>query len=338
MHTGKREILSLKVKCDNFEGGCTWVGTVGTLEEHVARCECALLPCPKECKAPLFMRMDLDRHLNEDCPNRDYTCRHCEKRATYIHITQDHYQICPKKLIGCPNSMCDESIQRQHVQEHVDNECEFTIVPCKYRRIGCDTEFPRRQMVTHENDDSFHLHMAINTTVQLRRDLCYALGKIEDLEKVLKNGEPIKFKFTGFHENKETNSYIFSPSYYISPNGYRMAIGVYANGVGNGLNTHVSVYALVLEGRYDNKLKWPFVADLTFTLLNQLEDNRHHERRISLSFHSDVQAGDRGAGLSRFIHHSYLEHDYDNGTQFLKDDTLFFRLAVRLADHKPWLE
>ena len=35
---GKREINYLRVKCANANRGCEWVGTVGTLEKHVATC------------------------------------------------------------------------------------------------------------------------------------------------------------------------------------------------------------------------------------------------------------------------------------------------------------
>ena len=47
---GKREIKALLVKCANVGRGCEWEGTVGTLEQHVATCEFALVPCPKGCK------------------------------------------------------------------------------------------------------------------------------------------------------------------------------------------------------------------------------------------------------------------------------------------------
>ncbi len=47
---GRREIRELPVKCDSMERGCQWVGTVGTLEEHMGVCQFTLVPCPKKCK------------------------------------------------------------------------------------------------------------------------------------------------------------------------------------------------------------------------------------------------------------------------------------------------
>ena len=72
-----------------MERGCEWVGTVGTLEEHVVTCGVTLVPCPKQCKddndeVKRFMRKALDKHLNNDCPNRYYECQHkCGEKGTY---------------------------------------------------------------------------------------------------------------------------------------------------------------------------------------------------------------------------------------------------------------
>ena len=41
---------NMAIVLPEVRGGCTWVGTVGTLEKHVATCKFTLLPCPKECR------------------------------------------------------------------------------------------------------------------------------------------------------------------------------------------------------------------------------------------------------------------------------------------------
>ena len=143
-------------------GNCTWVGTIGTPEEHVAMSKFILLPCPKECKddsdkVKQFMRIDLDNHLEEDCPNRDFSCKHCGEKITYASITNIHDQKCLKKPVPCPNG-CSVIVQCQHISEHVATKCELTVIACKYKRLECD-------MVAHEEDDKLHLRMAMDTTV-----------------------------------------------------------------------------------------------------------------------------------------------------------------------------
>ena len=137
-------MADLLVKCDSVHKGCGWVGTVAMLEEHVDECDFTLIPCLKKCtgrdgKVELFTRSDLDTHLEKNCLNRDYACEYCGEKGTFTGITDVHDKTCPKKIIPCPNEDCTDTVQRQHVEEHVATECEYTRTPCKYRRLGCET-------------------------------------------------------------------------------------------------------------------------------------------------------------------------------------------------------
>jgi hypothetical protein len=40
------------------------------------------------------------------------------------------------KPVPCPNDGCKVVIQRQRVSDHVC-ECPHTVIPCKYKGIGC---------------------------------------------------------------------------------------------------------------------------------------------------------------------------------------------------------
>ena len=52
------------------------------LQGHVATCGFALVPCPKRCDKAQFMRKDLDKHLENCCPNRDTSASlNVERRA-----------------------------------------------------------------------------------------------------------------------------------------------------------------------------------------------------------------------------------------------------------------
>ena len=108
---------------------------------------------------------------------------------------------------------------------------------------------------------------------------------------------------------------------------------IYANGYGEGKGTHVSPFVQVAKGKYDAKLKWPFVGDVDITLLNQLEDENHYQEKFVTD---DLLIG-RCSGLPTFIPYAALRNRLQN-TQYLKNDTLYFRVSVQAADHKPWLE
>ena len=352
------------MKCTNVAWNCKWVGTVGKLEKHVVTCKFNPVPCPKQCRddsgeITLFMKKQLEEHLKVDCPNRDYTCENCGEKGTYAIITQVHDQICPNKNVSCPNTGCTDTMQHQHVKEHVTTKCEYTVLLCKFKTLGCETELKRKDMTAHEEDYKFHLQMAIDRTVGLKRDIEDASRKTAKLEqdlkdkldvttrlkqdlkglavRILKNGDPIRFKFTAYQKRTSQKEGITSPSYYIFPNGYHMAIRVDTGNYRLGKNAYVSVLANFLDGRYDADLKWPFIGRITFTLLNQLEDNNHHQRSIKTTAQDSLQPG-RDCGCPTFISHSMLHMPSSKNTKYLKDDTLYFRMSVEVSDHKLWLE
>ena len=148
--------------------------------------------------------------------------------------------------------------------------------------------------------------------------------------KTLKDREPMVFKVTGYNARKAIHDVFCSDSFYTSPGGYKMCIQVRPNGYATGQGTHVSVYAALLEGAYDASLSWPFVGTVTFILLNQLADDNHYILSIEL------KVGLR-LGNPQFISHAALHYDSVKNTQYLKNDTLYFRTSVKVKCRKPWL-
>ena len=154
--------------------------------------------------------------------------------------------------------------------------------------------------------------------------------------KTLKDEEPMVFKVTGYNTKKAADSLFFSDSFYTNSGGYKMCIRVDADGEGSGSGTHVSVFAKFLEGAYDASLSWPFMGNVTFMLLNQLADDNHHSKTLEYETKYNAIVGS-SLGYSQFISHSALSHDPVKNTQYLKNDTLYFRVTVVVGDHKPWL-
>ena len=353
------------MKCCNVDHHCEWVGTVATLDEHVATCEFTLIPCPKQCKdenskVKRIIRKNLDTHLKEDCPNRDYACEYCGEKGTYAHITQVHDEECEMKILPCPIPECKIKMQRWCVQRHVSTECEYNIIPCKFKGLGCDVKLKKKDMRAHEKDDKIHVHMAIDMIAKLECDLRDTKERTNKLEKdikdaftltdtlnkdvqialdniaTLKNGQAVKLKLKQYQQMKDQDECLESPSYYTSSNGYRMSLRVHVNGYDEYKGTHVIVFAIILKGKFDTELKWPFLGTITFTLVNQLEDKNHKTVKVSMTSEDDAQIG-RACGAA-LIRHSKLGYDPDKQTQYLKDDILYFRMSVEVADCKPWLE
>ena len=350
MLSGKREITALRVKCDNAGRSCKWKGSVGTLDEHVATCKFTPVPCPKECKKNgelhMIMRKDIEKHLNVQCVNRDYECKHCGKKDTYINITDLHEEVCEKKIVPCINAECTETMEQASLKKHLE-KCEYTPISCRYKRLGCHMKMKRKDMEAHEQDDKAHLHQALDTVVKQQESLESATKTIALLQGKNDQGVSFTFRVRDYSKKKESNEKVFSQPFYTSDNGYNMQICVYPNGCGDGKDTHISVHMWMIKGNYDDNLNWPFVGTVKLELLNQLQDNNHYHMTASFNKEIVFLVG-RSTGYSKYISHSQLskgparERDrYSNylyDAQYLKDDTLYFRVTVKIPDYKPWLE
>ena len=164
LYVGGRDIKSLKTKCDNATNGCQWTGELGSIEEHLATCDYALLPCPNECtdinagdKILKVLRKDMEKHLSEDCPRREYVCPYCKESGEYQKMITTHLEECDSVEVPCPNEECGVCIERQFIFRHLQTVCDFERVHCKYEDIGCQEEVLRKDLAKHENDVQYHL-------------------------------------------------------------------------------------------------------------------------------------------------------------------------------------
>ena len=51
---------------------------------------------------------------------------------------------------------------------------------------------------------------------------------------------------------------IYSYPFYSSRHGYKMCARLYFNGDGMGRGTHLSLYFVIMQGEFDDLLRWPF--------------------------------------------------------------------------------
>ncbi len=123
---------------------------------------------------------------------------------------------------------------------------------------------------------------------------------------------------------QQRDNWISEPFY--SRGGYKMVLNVYPYGNQGGSGTHLSLYISILKGEYDHQLKWPFLGEVTITLVDQ-RLGRHKTYTLEYT-REDSSCGARrynntltGAlGYPTLIEHKYLPPNY------LKDDCLVFRI------------
>ena len=145
--------------------------------------------------------------------------------------------------------------------------------------------------------------------------------KITDFAR--RRGEAISGKTTSF----------YSQPFYTSYHGYKMRGRIYLNGDGMGKGTHVSLFFVVMKGRYDNILRWPFRQKVTFMMVDQ--GNREHvvdsfrPDPTSSSFKKPTHEMNIASGCPMFLNLNLFD---SNNHQYVKDDCLFVKVIVDVSD------
>ncbi|XP_011405861.2 PREDICTED: TNF receptor-associated factor 4-like [Amphimedon queenslandica] len=326
----ERGIKSLKVYCTNTDSGCQWTGTIKDIDTHLNSCTYhELVPCTNGC-GEMIRRSKLETHLTDNCPKRIVNCQYCKRRATHQLITScSHLDECPDLPIQCSNEGCDEKIPRRSLASH-EETCPKAIVPCEYNTVGCHKVMRREEQEKH-NEEAIKQHLK---------------AAVKKIEVLLPTNQ--LFKLNEYTELKEEEEDWYSPNFHTSPGGYKMSLNVVANGDGDGEGTHVSCFINLEAGEYDDLLEWPFQGEVTIELLNQLEDKNHKKDIVTYNESTDDEykhrvSGGRstaGLGFMQFISHEELEHNPATNCQYLKDDSLYFRVSVKVTSTsktKPWL-
>lgn len=347
----QRALNDFHVHCPHRELGCEWMGELGSLDRHLnleppfenqlEGCQLAVIACVY-CGEGI-RRDQLAAHTAERCPQRPYVCDYCtEYESTFEDVTLSHWSKCKCFPLPCPNgcSLSELGIQRQNLDHHVNEECPLSILQCELHYAGCDVSLPRKDMATHMSDNAVaHISLLasqnqwLTKQLQEKDKLNLQLAKEIELLRVV----PATFKMSGFRELKKKGGAWHSPAFYTHSGGYKMSLRVDARGRGRGRGTHISVFVRLMRGEYDACLTWPFRGSVTYQLLNQLdEDNGHCTKTTvyddSTSLHSAgrVIVGEQsgGWGKVKFISHSELGFNRAANRQYLKADSLVFRIVA----------
>jgi hypothetical protein len=158
------KITKFNVLCTAREQGCAWEGVVEDFDEHKRVCEHVCISCPKGCGQEQIRRGSLEDHISHHCPERKYTCPHCNYKDTYKFVTNAHLTECSYKPVACPNQ-CGVKGERDDMDTHLQNECPLEYIACKF---GCSTKLRREDEAQHLRENSKpHFAWLANTTLKM---------------------------------------------------------------------------------------------------------------------------------------------------------------------------
>ena len=162
------KILALKVHCSLKDRGCEWTGQRQHLDTHLdlttGDCVYVDVDCPKECNQKV-QKCNVDTHLANHCPNRDYTCPHCSFKATFCEVSE-HFEACQNYPLVCPNR-CGASFKRNVLEDHM-KMCGQQKLQCEFSYAGCEAGFIRDQQKEHmEQNTQKHLALVAAATLRI---------------------------------------------------------------------------------------------------------------------------------------------------------------------------
>ena len=273
---------------------------------------------------------ELDKHLNSEPP------------------TDKSLEGCQFALIKCPLDCkgCEKGIPRDGIESHVKDNLANLVVKQGYRVESFEQEIRSKLW---EIDQRLGKRVA-----ELENKVGEVLEKNKQLEeeiKLLKTNQlpgpstgqsglaaflgtgqsslhdtsltgsfkPIGAEFTmpDFKTYKSENDVWYSSHFYTHPNGYKMCLGVVANGAGISKGTHVSVFMHILRGEFDDRLKWPLNGSFVIQILDQVKDTAEHITRMvncTGNLAGRVTKGLRSSplGVHNFVSHADLRAEYLN--------------------------
>jgi hypothetical protein len=109
-----------------------------------------------------------------------------------------------------------------------------------------------------------------------------------------------------------------------------MRARLYLYGDGNARRTHMSLFFVLMRGKHDAILTWPFSHKVTFCLYDQTPAQRH----IIDCFRPDVRSNsfqrprsemNTASGIPEFVPLSIIERE---NNPYVRDDTMFIKVMV----------
>ena len=283
----EHEVNKLKIHCIHRRDRCEWVGELGSLQAHLKTCECVTLFCTNKCEKKM-KRRELDKHLLNECPLREYQCEYCGYKDTFQAITTvsqpdgaSHYERCAKYPLECLNKCGETRIERNEMTNH-KLTCPLEPIECPFWDAGCDAKLVRKDLEGHMATElqehllkSFQTLRAKVESVQSEITLLQKVNKDKTVATFLncigtqlqfgrlmlrQRGDTLTFRLNNFLQYKQSREPWYSPPFYYR-DGYKMRLLCVAGGIGSGVASHISVILHLLKGEFDDQVKWPLVYE-----------------------------------------------------------------------------
>ena len=300
-----------------------------------------------------IQRKNILNHIRAECVKRPFTCAHCGFSDTWIEVSSKHSKQCPNYPLQCPNQCGAGMIERKNLSTHVNVLCPLQVEPCAFEFAGCDSQVRRKDRAEHVSADmANHVTLLAGVCAEYKNKLDAKQKEINELQSTVKyfketigaheklilslnqklcqlqvsqqGGQqvtavnaavfpPVDVYLQELGYLKQTNKKWMSKPFYTHPGGYKMCLNVFANGIGKGKNSHVSIFANLMKGDFDSELEWPFQGEIIVRLNLESDDV---VKALVFGPKSPAKATQRvtegnvnefGQGDAKFVHFSTID-------------------------------
>ncbi|XP_067865570.1 TNF receptor-associated factor 2-like [Heterodontus francisci] len=346
----RKEILNLQVFCQNQ--GCTWTGPLRELEEkHKSTCEQKLLKCPFSIVGctEMISSHKVQEH-NQACIRQHLDCmlrslQGFMKQASVssecpslVEMIEKHKE----KDVEFNRETRGKEFQQVKILEGLKVKVQTfeNIVTVLNREVEDTSNTVLTQGKLLKDQEAVTAQLK-NKIRQHEKSLCLKDLVIADLQLRLDALEHTSYDgtlvwaisdFTRKMQDAIDGRVpsILSPPFFTSHCGYMLCLRLYLNGDGVGANTHLSLFLVVMKGKYDAILEWPFSKKVTFKLLDQSE---RHQQVVSAfkpdvnsaSFRRPVHSMNVASGCPEFFSLAQLRANWHS---YVTDDVMFIKAIV----------
>ena len=271
----------------------TWI-EVAT--KHTKRCMNYPLQCPNMCGVGMIERKNLTAHLKNICPLQ--------------------VEPCSFEFAGCSVQVARKD-RSEHLADNMASHVDLLAGVCAEYKTKLDAkekEVDQLQSTIKSFKDVMKSHetliLSLNQKLSQLQVSQQGAGQPATTVSV-PVFPPVDFYLLEFSYYKQANKKWVSKPFYSHPGGYKLCLNVFANGIGKGKNSHVSVFANLMKGSFDGDLAWPFQGEIVVGLHLESEDDivkalvfgpkspAKATQRVT-----DGEMNEFGQGEVQFVHHS----------------------------------
>ena len=333
--------------CSQRELKCEFCGgTVRACEmnPHLGECEEFPVYCPNGCEAAgetgtrQMKRGAVPLHLAEcplqrvECPYREYGCgEEMERRQLDLHEREymhTHFRLAMKEM----KEMKEKQVESNDKIKCLLEQSSFTYRDCIYLKKEVN------EMKTFSFDMK-QKQIELNGEIRCLQKLCadrnleiiFAKKEINELKETIStlvSTGQLEWNIKGVKQKIEKKEYSYSDPFYVGLYKCQGCIVWDCNSTGK-----VGCFIRIMKGKFDDKLKWPFIYRFKFVLLNQNRNENDHIwshditkgnlQKSAECFQKPTERRNRGYGLASFISNAEILTE-----KYCKEDSISLHITL----------